>query len=65
MHWDGTDFWIVGALILLGLSIFFIANRFVKKRSNKGLLLVFIVILVFLVWVELGVGIFGTPLGGD
>jgi hypothetical protein len=39
--------------------------RYVKTNLPKTILLVVILLLLFLTWVELAVGIFGTPFAGS
>ena len=65
VNWSFGDF-IVAALLLLGtgLAIEFVLKK-VRNKQNRYALLFFILALLFVVWVELAVGIFGTPLAGS
>lgn len=65
MNWTSTDFLIFGALVLLGLGSYYVIRRSVKKRLHRRVLFVILAILALLLWMEMGVGIFGTPLAGD
>lgn len=64
-EWAVSDFLIGGAVLLvLGLLIEWILR--VTKRHPKMRWLVFALLLaLLLLWAELAVGIFGTPLAGD
>ncbi len=63
MNWSFTDFAIVG-LLLLGIGV--LMQRLTRKVKNKTYAIVVILIVaLLLVWAELGVGIFGTPLAGN
>ena len=65
IKWTGFDFLIAG--ILLFSSAFFIdfILRNVKRVGAKMLYIVLIFIVLFLIWVELAVGIFGSPFAGS
>jgi hypothetical protein len=65
VNWDVTDFVVMGALLLsVGLGYILAVS---KVRSGKYRLLLaglFLVVL-FLIWAELAVGLFGTPFTGQ
>lgn len=55
-------------LALRGLFILSILKNIIKMKntfSKKRILLLLLLFLLFLVWIELGVGIFGTPWAGS
>ncbi|MEO1023073.1 MAG: hypothetical protein AAFW89_11075 [Bacteroidota bacterium] len=63
--WTAGDF-LVAALLLGTAGLFIeVLYRNMKNSDMRGLTLAFIVILLVLVWAELAVGIFGTPLAGS
>ena len=65
VNWSIFDFVIMGVLLLaLGFSIRFIRN---KKSVLKYplLMIIAVVVLFFIIWVELAVGIFGSPIAGS
>ena len=65
VNWGVMDFVIMGALLLaMGLLINMIGKR-IRKRTSTILLMAAVVVVFLLVWAELAVGIFGTPLGGS
>lgn len=65
IKWTGFDFLIAG--ILLFFSAFFIdfILRNVKRIGAKMFCIVLIFIVLFLIWAELAVGIFGSPFAGS
>ena len=65
VNWSLFDFVVAGVLLLVtGLGCEFIILK-VKKRENRIALIVVIITILLLIWVELAVGIFGTPLAGS
>jgi RsiW-degrading membrane proteinase PrsW (M82 family) len=65
MNWDLFDF--AAASIIIGLLVF--AIRFIlrnaKQPKTRWVLIATVVVLVALLWAELAVGIFGSPLAGS
>ena len=65
VSWTLFDFVIAGAL-LLGTGILCeLVLRKVKKIKLKIIICLAILALLFLIWAELAVGIFGTPFSGN
>lgn len=65
VDWSLFDFVIMGALLFgVGLVANLILTK-VKKRDYRDALLFVLAILFLLIWAELAVGIFGTPLAGS
>ncbi len=65
VNWNLTDF-VVAGILLLGFG--FIIEFTLRKLSGskyKAVIIAAIVIILLLIWAELGVGIFGTPFAGD
>lgn len=63
--WTTSDFVIAAVLLLsTGLAIEFILRR-VKTIKNRIILSGIILAILFLIWAELAVGIFGTPFAGS
>ena len=63
--WSFFDFIIMGALLTItGLLIGIILKK-VNNSKNRLILIVTIVMIFFLIWVELAVGLFGTTFAGD
>ncbi|GAA5094273.1 hypothetical protein GCM10023210_25770 [Chryseobacterium ginsengisoli] len=64
-NWSLSDF-IIAAVLLFGTAFFI--NLVIRSRKTliSKLLVCFVILLVLaLVWIELAVGIFGTPFGGS
>jgi peptidoglycan/LPS O-acetylase OafA/YrhL len=65
VDWKLADFIIAGVLLLgTGLICEFVMRK-VKKKENRIALIVVIITVLLLIWAELAVGIFGTPLAGS
>jgi uncharacterized protein YybS (DUF2232 family) len=65
VDWDLFDFTIMGILLLItGLSIEFVLRTF-RHLQERVLIAVAILIVFFLVWAELAVGILGSPWAGS
>ena len=65
VNWGGFDFLGAGGLLLgSGLTCEFILRKTQKTRLRIALVAGVLVVL-FLIWAELAVGIFGTPLAGS
>lgn len=65
VKWKIGDFLVAGVLLsLLGFGIQYILNSKLLKKGkvSLGILLVLVVILI---WIELAVGLFGTPFAGS
>ncbi|NPD86795.1 hypothetical protein HNS38_18680 [Lentimicrobium sp. L6] len=65
VNWSIGDF-IVAGVLLLGTGLLFeLIIRKVKEPKYRIIIYISILILLFLVWAELAVGIFGTSIGGQ
>ncbi|MFV9552110.1 hypothetical protein [Algibacter sp. PT7-4] len=65
VNWTIQDF-IVAGLLLFSAS--FTVELFLKKFKNKQhriIIVSAIIIILILIWIELAVGIFGSPLAGS
>lgn len=63
--WTLSDFIIAGILLLgTGIVIEVVARNVKEKRARIGMIIGTLVVL-FLVWAELAVGIFGSPIAGS
>jgi len=65
VNWSPFDFLVMGLLLFsLGLAADAIFRKFQQLRSR--LLFTTLLLVVFLlIWIELAVGLFGTPLAGS
>lgn len=65
VDWDLFDFIVMGILLLgTGLSCELVLRK-VKKTSHRIIICSILLILLFLIWAELAVGIFGSPFAGS
>ena len=63
--WGAFDFILAFVLLLiLGFGIEFIVRR-IKSRQIKWLAILGIILFFVLLWAELAVGLFNTPIAGD
>ena len=61
--WDISDFVVMGAILFgTGLTYEFLMR---KTRSTAHRVAIAVVVAFLLIWVELAVGIFGTPFAGS
>lgn len=65
VKWDLTDFVAAGALLLsAGLAIELVF-RTITSNNLRAVLFLVILLVLFLLWAEMAVGIFGSPLAGS
>lgn len=65
VNWDLTDFITMGLLLFItGMGIE-IVTRKIKSAKVKIALTLTILFVLFLIWAELAVGIFGSPIAGS
>lgn len=65
VNWTLQDFLVAGGLLLVfGLTIEVVLRKVGNINYRQGIIAGLIVLLV-LIWVEMAVGIFGTPLAGS
>lgn len=65
VNWSVIDFVIMGILLLgTGLMCEFVLRK-VKKASYRIAICAGILVVFLLIWIELAVGIFGTPFAGS
>ncbi len=65
VNWTISDFILMGVLLFGTGLLCELAIRSVKTVQSRVLLCAVILIMFFLVWAELAVGIFGTPFAGS
>ncbi len=65
VNWTASDF-AVAAVLLLGTGLACeLVLRKVKKTKHRIALCAGILVILFLIWAELAVGIFGSPFSGS
>lgn len=65
VNWSPFDFAVAGVLLLGTGLLCELVIRSVKKISIRTILLAGLLLGLVLIWLELAVGIFGTPLAGS
>ena len=64
-NWSFFDFIIMGFMMMVVGISFELVSRVIKNGKRKKLLYGLIILLFLLLWAELGVGIFNSPIAGD
>ena len=65
VNWSPADFLVMGILLLgMGLGIDYVLGS-IQNALKRQALITIAVIVFLLLWAELAVGIFGTPLAGN
>jgi hypothetical protein len=65
VNWSPGDFVLMGALISGTGFMYLIVARQVTSRGQRLLVGAGLLLTLLLVWVELAVGVFGTPFAGS
>ena len=65
VDWSGSDFIIGGTLLFGTAGVIDLVLRYVKTSKNRIILTFLVLAVLFLVWAELAVGVFGTPFAGN
>jgi Kef-type K+ transport system membrane component KefB len=65
VNWTLSDFVIAGVLLLGTGLICELVMRKVNKTNHRIILCTAILVALVLIWVELAVGLFGTPFAGS
>ena len=65
VNWSVSDFAIMGVLLYGTGLLCELVLRKVKSVQNRILICAALVVAFLLIWAELAVGIFGTPLAGS
>ncbi|MGN7867184.1 hypothetical protein [Chryseobacterium sp. 22458] len=65
VNWTAADFLIAGILLFTTAFLINLVRNKIKKQSRKIMLSIFILLALVLIWLELAVGIFGSPFAGS
>ena len=65
VNWDVFDFIVMGFLLTVFGLLIELVLRLVKTTLQRVLFCGGVLIIFFLIWAELAVGIFGSPLAGS
>lgn len=63
--WSRFDFVVAGVLMLGAGLMFEFVMRMVKKTEYRIAIFVFLLTAFLLIWIEIAVGLFGTPFAGN
>ena len=65
VNWSLFDFIIMGLLLgMLGIIIHYILEK-VRDKEFRIVPIIFVLIIFLLIWSELAVGVFGSPIAGS
>ncbi|MGE8511325.1 MAG: hypothetical protein ACN6N7_01400 [Chryseobacterium culicis] len=65
INWSASDFLIAGILLFETAFLINLVRNKIKNQSQKVLFCIFILLALVLIWLELAVGIFGSPFAGS
>jgi hypothetical protein len=65
VQWDLPDFVLMGSIIAALGMLFVLVSRQLHSRAWRVLTGAALALVLLLVWVELAVGVFGTPFAGS
>ena len=65
INWNLSDFLVAAVLLFGAIFSLEIVLKYFKKNPQRIILVAIVLILLILIWMELAVGIFGTPLAGN
>jgi phosphatidylserine synthase len=65
VNWNLADFVLAGVLLLGTSLICEVVMRKVKETNHRIILCAAILVALLLIWIELAVGLFGTPFAGS
>lgn len=65
VNWTLSDFLVMGFLLITTGLLCEIVIRKVSRMNQRIVICLILLLVFFLIWAELAVGIFGTPFGGQ
>ena len=65
VNWTFSDFIVAGILLFGTGGLIELAMRKINKVGTRIWVILGILIVLFLIWAELAVGVFGTPFAGS
>lgn len=65
VNWSLVDFAVMAFLLLSTGLLSELVFRKVTSTLKKSIILIAVIFSIFLIWIELAVGIFGTPIAGS
>jgi hypothetical protein len=65
VRWDLLDFMVMGTLLAGVGAAYVLLSHHMQNAAQKGVLAIALAIGLLAVWMELAVGVFGTPFAGS
>jgi hypothetical protein len=65
MDWSGFDFLVAAVLLTAAVLAFLLFVRPGKSRRYRVVAAAMIIVVLLVVWLELAVGLFGSPFAGS
>ena len=65
VQWKVSDFIVAGLLLFGSVMLIEVVLRKVKKTNYRIFIVISLLIALVLIWIELSVGIFGSPIAGS
>ena len=65
INWQLTDFIVAGVLLILTSIAIETSLRLFSNKNHKTIFIVIILFVLLLLWAEMAVGIFGSPIAGS
>ncbi|WDT68258.1 hypothetical protein [Cloacibacterium sp. TD35] len=65
INWSSFDFLVAGILLFGTVFCVDMVLKMEKKNAKRMFYIVIILLALFLIWAELAVGIFGSPVAGS
>lgn len=65
VHWNLADFVVAGILLLCAGFIFDLILRKTQNTKSRIIISIILLIALLLIWIELAVGVFGSPFAGS
>ncbi len=65
VQWTLSDFAVAGLLLFGAGLLIELVLRKTKKVSHRNMAIALILLALLMTWIELAVGVFGTPFGGS
>lgn len=65
VNWSPDDFLVAGVLLFGAAVLADLALRKIRSKGKRMAVVAIILMALMLVWIELAVGIFGTPFAGS
>ena len=65
VKWDAADFIVAGVLLFGSVLVYELLVRLARSTASRVAVGIAVVAILALVWVELAVGVFGTPWAGS